>query len=194
MRRKIFAFLSLLPSIFCLYIFLCELPAAASAAAFTAVALHECGHAAVFLALKKRLPLLTGQGGGLLMSTGFLSYRGELFYAFGGIGVNLLSALLAFPFALSPAADFSLAFFVASLLYAAFNLIPAPPLDGGRILFAFLKIRLDETKATAAARYISLFCIAVFLFSALRFSLFEGSFFYGIFLSARLISAHIETF
>ena len=103
--------------------------------------------------------------------------------------MNLLNLI-----ALSPATDFSLAFFAASLLYAAFNLIPAPPLDGGRILFAFLKIRLDEAKATATARYISLFCIAVFLFSALRFSLFEGSFFYGIFLSARLISAHIETF
>lgn len=194
MRRKFFSLLSLLPSLFCLCIFLSELPTETAAAAFTAVALHECGHASIFLALKKRLPSLTGQGGGLLLSTGFLSYRGELFYAFGGIGANLISALFSFPFALSPDASFSASFFAASLLYAAFNLIPAPPLDGGRILFAFLKSRLHEAKATAIARSLSLFSIAVFLFSALRFSLFEGSFFYGIFLSARLISAHIETF
>lgn len=194
MRRKFFAFFSLIPSLFCFYVFLRELPTTFAAAAFTAVTLHECGHAAVFLALQKRLPSLFGQGGGLLFSTGFLSYRGELFYAFGGIGVNLLSALLSFPFALSPDASFSAAFFAASLLYAAFNLIPAPPLDGGRILYAFLKSRLPEEKATQRAKTVSLIAITVFLFSALRFSLFEGSFFYGIFLSARLISAHIETF
>lgn len=194
MKRKAFAFLSLLPSLFCLYLFCTELPPAVASAALLAVGLHECGHAAVFLALTRRLPFLSGQGGGLLLSTGFLSYRGELLYAAGGITVNLLSALLSLPLLLSPAAEFFASFFAASALYAAFNLIPAPPLDGGRILYALLKSRLPEETATRRAKTVSLVAITVFLFSALRFSLFEGSFFYGIFLSARLISAHVNTF
>lgn len=194
MKRKLFAVLKLLPSLFCLYLLCMELPPTVAAAALLAVALHECGHAAVFLLLTKRLPRLSGQGGGLLLSTEFFSYRGELFYAAGGIGINLLSAALSLPLAFSAAAPFFAAFFAVSLLYAAFNLIPAPPLDGSRLLFALIKNRLSEEKATAWARRVSLLAITVFLFSALRFSLFEGSFFYGIFLSARLVSAHIEAF
>lgn len=194
MQRRLFAFLSLLPSGFCLYLLCTELAPTLAAAAILAVTLHECGHAAVFLALTKRLPFLSGQGGGLLLSTGFLSYRGELLYAAGGIGANLLTALLSLPLFLCPAAEFFAAFFAVSVLYAVFNLIPAPPLDGGRILYTLLKSRLPEKKATELAKSISFFSVTVFLFSALRFSLFEGSFFYGIFLSARLISAHIKSF
>ncbi|EOZ92579.1 hypothetical protein A33Q_3960 [Indibacter alkaliphilus LW1] len=55
----------------------------------------------------------------------------------------------------------------ANLILAVFNLIPAFPMDGGRILRAFLAIRLPRAKATQIAGGIGQFLAIFFVFFGL---------------------------
>ena len=55
----------------------------------------------------------------------------------------------------------------ANLVLAVFNLIPAFPMDGGRILRAFLAIRMPREKATAIAGGIGQFLAIFFIFFGL---------------------------
>lgn len=55
----------------------------------------------------------------------------------------------------------------ANLVLAIFNLIPAFPMDGGRILRAFLAIKLPRAKATAIAGGIGQFLAVFFIFFGL---------------------------
>ncbi|PRY88007.1 site-2 protease family protein [Mongoliibacter ruber] len=55
----------------------------------------------------------------------------------------------------------------ANLILAVFNLIPAFPMDGGRILRAFLAIRLPRAKATQIAGGIGQFLAIFFIFFGL---------------------------
>lgn len=55
----------------------------------------------------------------------------------------------------------------ANLILALFNLIPAFPMDGGRILRAFLAIRLPRAKATQIAGGIGQFLAIFFIFFGL---------------------------
>jgi stage IV sporulation protein FB len=128
---------------------------------FVCVALHECGHAVV--ALAKGIPIseitLYPYGGVARLAHRPPDGRTELQIAAAGPLVNLVLALLLIVFtvggALHPGGSLTLQFVAilmwANLLLAGFNLLPAFPLDGGRVLRGALAERIGWTRATVWA-------------------------------------------
>lgn len=132
---------------------------------FVCVALHELGHAAV----AKRFGVRTTEIvlypiGGIARLQSMPSGKAELLIALAGPTVNLvIAAALLFPtlalngFDVSRVADSFLhgglaaRLFGVNLLLFAFNLVPAFPMDGGRVLRAFLSLSMPATRATDIA-------------------------------------------
>lgn len=132
---------------------------------FVVVVLHELGHALVarrFGARTRDITLLP-IGGIARMDRIPEKPIQELAVALAGPAVNLVVALgvfsvLAWRFAgadSGPApgsvADFTEQFAWANLWLAGFNLLPAFPMDGGRVLRALLALRLPHPEATRIA-------------------------------------------
>ena len=132
-------------------------------AIFSCVVLHELGHAltAKLFKIRTRDIVLYPFGGiASLMSEG--KPKEEFFIAIAGPMVNLLIAVICAPFmdfnfltaSISNAPGFLTRFFLANVLLAFFNLIPALPMDGGRILRSALAL-LGVRNATGIATRIS---------------------------------------
>ena len=68
-----------------------------------------------------------------------------------------------------PAAFLQIAFFIAflNLILAVFNLVPIPPLDGSKVLFAFLPARSIEFQEIFERYGIFLLLIFIFFFSGI---------------------------
>ncbi|MEE4272630.1 MAG: site-2 protease family protein [Thermoanaerobaculales bacterium] len=127
-------------------------------AVFCCVALHELGHAAV--AVRQGVPIsgitLYPFGGVARMTRRPPRGRTELLIAAAGPGVNLAIAAVLFLLSggavLSPegplVARLLAVLFWANLILAGFNLLPAFPLDGGRMLRGVLSMRLGWARAT----------------------------------------------
>lgn len=143
------------------------LPAAVNGVAFVSlvflcVLLHEFGHSVAARRYGIRTPDIT------LLPIGGLARlekmpdkpSEELVVAIAGPLVNVAIALLLFPFAQgsfhpgvleSAGAGLVPKIFVANVMLVLFNLIPAFPMDGGRVLRAFLAMRMDYARATSLA-------------------------------------------
>lgn len=65
---------------------------------------------------------------------------------------------------------FSFNLLVANIIVVAFNLIPAFPLDGGRMLRAMLAFKMDRTRATRIAASIGQFLAIAFVFFGFFFN------------------------
>jgi Zn-dependent protease len=133
----------------------------------TSIVLHELGHALVARRLGLRAPKVT------LYPTGGIAWfddtpppPAEWRIAIAGPAVNLaLAAALAFalaatagPAALMPVSKAApegtalpAALLWVNLSIAVFNLMPAYPMDGGRLLRAMLALRFDAGRATTVA-------------------------------------------
>lgn len=154
---------------------------------FAIVVLHELGHAVTArrFGIATRDITLLPIGGVARLERMPEDPRQELLVALAGPAVNL--ALAVFFFAFLEALDRSAQLarihlgdtgFLASLMWvnvglAAFNLLPAFPMDGGRVLRALLATRLPYPRATRIAAAIGqgmalLFC-AVGLYSLFGF-------------------------
>lgn len=104
-----------------------------------AVAAHEFGHALALRLCGARVTQLRFELSGLRMDySGALSRSGELFSALAGPGAGLLFAVFASIFGNALGSDFLLCSAGMSVVLTAFNLLPAPLLDGGRALQLFL--------------------------------------------------------
>jgi Zn-dependent protease/predicted transcriptional regulator len=133
---------------------------------FVCVTLHELGHAlmAKWLHYRTKDITLLPIGGMARMDEFPENPRHELAVAFAGPFVNLIIALLLYPLfywlknipafftTLSITGDsFLFNLILVNIGLAVFNLLPAFPMDGGRIFRAFLSLKINRVKATAIA-------------------------------------------
>ena len=134
-------------------------------AIFGCVVLHEFGHALV----AKRYGVQTRDItlypiGGVAMLQGRPKPYQELWIALAGPAVNVVIAIIlmivslatkarpaAFTIIMGPNSSLIDALYTSNLWLAGFNMIPAFPMDGGRVLRALLGLRLSEARATQIA-------------------------------------------
>ena len=151
-----------------------------------ALVLHEGGHAlaARLMGVRVRGIVLHIFGGVTHLDRRSLSVRGEIPTSLGGPAVNLgLGLLYLAPTGLLQ--DFGL----INLLFGVVNLVPAWPLDGGRLLRALLALRMPRPKATIST---FAFGLMLALFSGLFF-LLQGSL-VGVVISIYVAVIGVRTF
>lgn len=126
-------------------------------AVFASVLLHEFGHALVArrYGIETRRIVLLPIGGVAQLEGDPESPKAEIAIAAAGPLVNFaLAGLLAVIAVAIPALrdhGLLMAIVVANVSLGLFNLVPAFPLDGGRVLRALLALRLEPGRATRAA-------------------------------------------
>ncbi len=137
------------------------------AALFGCVVLHEFGHAltAKRFGIKTRDITLFPIGGMARMEKMPDSPKEELLVAVAGPMVNVVIAgalfaymhfsstasAIGFPKGPMTAEMFIPTLFLVNVIMAVFNLIPAFPMDGGRVFRALLAMKLERTRATQIA-------------------------------------------
>ncbi|MFO0615738.1 MAG: site-2 protease family protein [Polyangiaceae bacterium] len=125
-------------------------------AEFGSVLLHELGHALVArrYGIRTRHIQLTPLGGIASIEALGVSPRAEIAIAIAGPLVNVgIAAILALVMATTGASLFGFlpALMWANVMLAGFNLLPAFPMDGGRVLRAWLSLKKGQRAATRIA-------------------------------------------
>ncbi|MDG2122635.1 MAG: site-2 protease family protein [Verrucomicrobiales bacterium] len=133
-------------------------------AIFACVTLHEYGHALAARHYRIATDSITLYPIGGIARLAFMPHnpKQELVIALAGPAVNVVIAALLLPLAILFTGDFTAiipgspgGFFaqlvVANISLVVFNLIPAFPMDGGRVFRALLSMRRDYASATDIA-------------------------------------------
>jgi Zn-dependent protease/predicted transcriptional regulator len=149
-------------------------------AVFACILAHELSHALVarHFGYATREILLLPIGGIAQMERLPARPTQELLVAIAGPATNLVIAtLLAVGIALAGwpldpeqpalAGAVIVPLFWSNLVLAAFNLLPAFPMDGGRVLRALLELRIGRGRATRAAALVGKLLAVVFVIAAL---------------------------
>jgi Zn-dependent protease len=175
---------------------------------FLCVILHELGHA---LMAKRyhyttRNIMLLPIGGIAQMDVIPETPKHELAVAFAGPLVNLLIALLLYPIVfwfgkvptvlttlLNTGDTFIFNLMVVNIGLAVFNLIPAFPMDGGRVFRALLAFRMERVKATAIAARTGQAIAAIFFFVGILYNPILAVISVFIFLMAQAESDHVRS-
>lgn len=120
--------------------------------AFASIVLHELGHAVAARALGVRvMGIDLGFLGGAARMELPSDSRRELLIAAAGPAVSLALAGLGIALGVALGAQLLVTIGIINFVIAAFNLIPALPMDGGRILRAALAPRFGYERATLMA-------------------------------------------
>ena len=177
---------------------------------FLTVLLHELGHAltATKFGIKTKDITLLPIGGLARLERIPEKPSEELMVAFAGPLVNIALALVTSMFISLPnsseemvaqlangvnANNFFLNFYLVNILLAFFNLIPAFPMDGGRVLRALLSFKLKRHIATKIAARIGQLLALGFIFLGFfsnPFFIFIGIF---VFIGAQIESEYTES-
>lgn len=138
-------------------------------AVFACVTLHECGHvftAKIFGIQTRDITLYPF--GGVAMVLQNAKPFGEILIALAGPLVNVLIAGALFPFAevqtvfpVHEPLTFIGELYKTNIILAVFNLMPALPMDGGRVLRATLALFNIQTATKIAGRISQAFSIAM---------------------------------
>jgi Zn-dependent protease len=147
---------------------------------FFTVFLHEMGHslAARKFGVKTKSITMLPIGGVASLERIPEKPSEELIVAIAGPAVNIGLALITYLFIDFPSAEnlpdilkggvnasnFFIQFFIVNIWLSVFNLIPAFPMDGGRILRALLSYKLPRHTATTIAARIGQFIAIIFIF------------------------------
>lgn len=146
---------------------------------FGCVILHELGHSltARRFKIKTREISILPIGGVAQLESVPEKPKEELLVALAGPAVNILIAGVLYPFVKMNAdmtelnnlsrigpANFLAALMSINLWLALFNLIPAFPMDGGRVLRALLGFKMSHAKATNIAASVGQVLAIVFVF------------------------------
>jgi Zn-dependent protease len=142
---------------------------------FGSVLLHELGHALVARRLGVRIAgiELHFLGGAALMVDPPRSARDEIAIAAAGPAVSLMLAGLGFGLGQAFGASILTHLGWVNLILAVFNLIPALPMDGGRILRAVLARRASFARATETAVKVSRVFAVLFAVAAVALGHFQ---------------------
>ncbi len=175
---------------------------------FVCVILHELGHAlaAKKFDIKTTSITLLPIGGLAQMEQIPEKPKEELIIAFAGPAVNLIIAALIYPLTnissvteigelqlKAESGNFFPSLMMLNVWLAVFNLIPAFPMDGGRVFRAILSFRLGHAKATQIAASVGQILGMGFVFFGFfynPFLVFIGLF---IYLGAGAESAYTQT-
>lgn len=127
------------------------------AALLPAVALHEAGHLVALRLLGRHVRALALELTGLRIDyVGLPETRGEILAAAAGPAAGFLWAGAAFRLgAVLESAILELSGWL-SLLLSLFNLLPAPPLDGGRIAAGLFSLRPGGERGERLTRMVAL--------------------------------------
>ena len=138
---------------------------------FSSVIMHEFGHAlmAQKFGMKTRCITLYPFGGTAAVENLVEGGKEELYIALAGPGVNLALSILLLPLMLM-SVPFCFEFFWINILMGTFNMLPALPLDGGRVLRALLTKWTTHENATKQSLRVSVVFVAMLLIAAVRLS------------------------
>jgi len=177
------------------------------AAIFVCIVLHELGHAltAKRFNFKTRNIMLLPIGG-LANMEGLPEKPGQEFLvAIMGPAVNFVISLVLFGFlaltgnfpdeemgATITGQNFLFQLFAVNIFLALFNLIPAFPMDGGRVLRALLSIKIERARATRIAALVGQAIAVVFVVLGFMFNPFLAFIGLFVFLGAQA-EANLET-
>jgi Zn-dependent protease len=119
-----------------------------------AAGVHEVGHLLAILLQGARVNGLRFTAGGLVIdySGARLSYLGDMATALAGPLFSIFAAVVAAAFGKFLSSDGFFYFAGLNLLLGLFNLVPVPPLDGGRALGALLTDGLGPVRAESICR------------------------------------------
>lgn len=118
-----------------------------------ALLIHELGHTAAILALGLSLRSFRAEAGGFRLDyAGETTALGHALIAAAGPAAGFAYAALASRLWQQTGQDWLCLSAGISLLLSVFNLLPAPPLDGGRILTPLLDLILGSSRGERVGR------------------------------------------